>query len=129
MGSLRAYIIFVLVLTFGTAHGQLKTTSQLPVKLNLDKFSKYPRIDCSILLDPFQSNRLPMSFNSRGTTLLLKRNATNVLNISSPHLPLFCQLEYKADQKTKVPFRVRLGSLDYVNYLEQKPGYTIRPNY
>jgi hypothetical protein len=34
--------------------------------------------------------------------------------------PFFCRIESKIDSKSKVPFRFRLGSLDYVNELEGK---------
>lgn len=32
----------------------------------------------------------------------------------------FCKLELKQEKKSVVPFRFRLGNLDYVNYLEGK---------
>ena len=38
-------------------------------------------------------------------------------------LPLFCKIEYHLDKILPIPLRFRLGTLDYVNQLEQKPGY------
>ena len=36
------------------------------------------------------------------------------------HYGAFCRIETKIEASSKVPLRFRLGSLDYVNYLEQK---------
>ncbi|WP_235296122.1 hypothetical protein [Portibacter marinus] len=38
-------------------------------------------------------------------------------------LALFCKFEEKVARQSKVNMRFRLGSLDYVNYLEQKPNW------
>jgi hypothetical protein len=39
---------------------------------------------------------------------------------SAENLPLFCKIEHKLAKKTPIPIFFRLGSLEYVNWLEQK---------
>lgn len=43
-------------------------------------------------------------------------------NLYTQHLGFFCRQELKM-QQAHVPVTFRLGSMDYCNWLEQKPGY------
>ncbi len=38
------------------------------------------------------------------------------------HLPFFCREEIKIEHAVKIPFKFRLGSVQYVDYLEGKKG-------
>jgi len=60
----------------------------------------------------------------RAPAIIKARSSLFVLSPSfySTHLSFFCNTEWKIEKITYVPLRFRLGSLDYVNYLEQKPG-------
>lgn len=43
---------------------------------------------------------------------------------TADELPFFCRIEHNLGKKTKVPFKFRLGSVEYVDWLEKKPGCT-----
>ncbi|MCP9752962.1 hypothetical protein [Ferruginibacter sp. HRS2-29] len=43
-------------------------------------------------------------------------------NFYSTNLGFFCKKEWKIEKATKIPFRFRLGSVQYVDYLEGKPN-------
>jgi hypothetical protein len=55
-------------------------------------------------------------------TIFSRKEKTVLINWGSPfsHWGIMCIGEYQLEKKTGVPFRFRLGSLDYVNRLEGK---------
>jgi hypothetical protein len=42
------------------------------------------------------------------------------------HTSIICKKEFFFEKSTQIPLKVRLGSLDYTNYLEKKPN-ALRP--
>lgn len=56
------------------------------------------------------------------------RRPTLSRRFDADELAFFCKLEYQIEQKTRIPVRFRLGSVDYVDYLEGKrEDYKLRP--
>lgn len=89
-------------------------SAQLPNPFSATTFTNSPlpfSLDGLVIND---QNR-PPKFTVLSGNLPL-HTATNYAD----QLPFFCKIEFKMEQKTKIPVRFRLGSVDYVDRLEKK---------
>jgi len=121
MGQRLIFFLVVLLLIFqGEVFGQVKPYD-----------SGFSGKHLLFIKSDFGIN-LPVNgqIQSKDTAIKPVRPAISFAGISGSyytnHLGIICKAELQLQKKTSLAIRLRLGSLDYVNWMEQKPN-AIRP--
>ena len=114
------FILGILVSLFFT----ICTAPTLNAQVRLD-FNKWQTLqnNNSIIAFAKQQSKTPFNFSSKKTNTTFK-SVSNLTVRSLPNvyeyneLGFFCKLDLRMDKTMYMPFRFRLGNLEYVNKLE-----------
>lgn len=119
------FLVALIFLRNGEIFGQLKTVE----KISKSTYNKGFRTTSTKWINPFvkdyEKSGNAYSFSRVGDVRLATPIAILSPGYYTSQLSFFCRNEWRFEQRTRIPLRVRLGSLAYTDYLEGKPNAMI----
>ena len=130
---LRCFLVVLMLMFTGTIFAQINADmNSYPYAKNIKIYSTG---DSLLPADLFKltfkkdisTSQTMSTFNGWDCSPQIPIHKFNLLspiakNFSAMQLGIVCKKEIQFEKKTSIPLRLRLGSLDYTNYLEQKPN-------
>ncbi len=119
MGQRITGFLVVFLLMFS---GEAFTQENLPGKgsLFIPQLSYY-QLNNKMFVPKFSQQKLTRATDGTAITRFTLLNISQI-SYYPAHLGFFCKKELQLDKITPLPFRFRLGSLEYVNWMERKPN-------
>jgi hypothetical protein len=123
-----SFVVVFILFSNGEIFGQSNVEKIFSVSDTLA--AKIPTVDSS----PIKFTRVLMSkyYHSSKSLNFSRVSSENVviapIKIHNPaYQTFFCRKEWQFEKATTIPLRLRLGSMEYTDYLERKPNAS-RPN-
>ncbi|MFC0773678.1 hypothetical protein [Terrimonas alba] len=127
-----SFLVVLILLCSSNIFGQSENVENFCKNAAVKLFRERAAGDLTYILKFSKNYFLPSNSLPNGSTYKLPQTIALAKPIFSQNafnkeeLSFFCRKEWQFEKATSVPLRVRLGSLEYTNYLEQKPN-ALRP--